>query len=262
MPTVSPKAFMWYSEAMPQERRDTAAQKYLKCSFRIENRQGRQSVFGSGTLCYYDSKTNTGYIISCGHLFNGGETQVKIDVYYKNSQKLASPERFTADVICFSKREDISFMKFTPNWVPDEYFPIASTDMSPQSGAKLISAGCDGAREVAAYDVTVMGLEGRNLITRNNSPRHGRSGGGLITIDGYFVGICWGSSDPDYGTGTGLFVPLTRIHAYAQSQNLGNLLGIPKTPPEDPRQILIDKIPILDHMTGQEYTKKKFIPLP
>jgi hypothetical protein len=207
----------------PLERRDASVYRYLTNSYRIENSQGNASIFGSGTLCWYDSKTNTGYIISCGHLFNGGEKQVGIDVYYKNKVKLARPQRFIADVICYSKKEDISFLKFKPDWIPEEYFPIAPISMSPTSGS-FISAGCDNAREVAAYDVTVVGLDGDNLITRNNSPRHGRSGGGLITPDGKYVGICWGSSDPYNGTGTGIFVPLFRIHRYAKSQSLGFLL--------------------------------------
>lgn len=262
MPTVSPKAFMWYSDHLPIEKRDASVQKYLKCSFRIENRQGRGSVYGSGTLCYYDSKTNTGYVISCGHLFSGGETQVGIDVFYKNAQKLPRSERFTAEVICFSKRDDISFVKFTPNWVPDEFFPIASLGMSPITGDKLISTGCDHAKEVAAYDVTVMGTEGRDLITKENSPRHGRSGGGLINKNGYFVGICWGSSDPDYGTGTGLFVPLSRIHNYAKSQNLAWLLNIEKPPPVDIKRVFIDQIPIVDHTEPQKVYPKGYVPIP
>lgn len=244
--------------AAPEELRDASVYRWLSGSFRIENKTGRGSIFGSGTMCYYDRQTNTAYIISCGHLFNGGEKTMFIDTWYKNGVKLATPARYTADVIGYDSKEDIAFFKFTPDWVPNEYFPIAPLDLKVDG--YLWSAGCDGGREVAAYKVKTSGMEGRGsdsfLITRENSPRHGRSGGGLMTNEGWYVGICVRSSDPFNGTGIGLFVPLSRIHAYCNSHNLGFLLG------RQPGNNRLLELPIIDRMGQQGNYPRDYIPLP
>lgn len=244
--------------AAPQELRDESVYRWLSGSFRIENKTGKGSIFGSGTMCYYDRQTNTAYIISCGHLFNGGEKTMFIDTWYKNGVKLATPARYKADVIGYSAREDIAFFKFTPDWVPNEYFPIAPLNTNVEG--YLWSVGCDGGREVAAYKVKATGMEGKGsdsfLITRENSPRHGRSGGGLMTPEGWYVGICVRSSDPYNGTGIGLFVPLTRIHAYCNSNNLGFLLGL------QPGNNRLSGIPIIDRTEQQGNYPRDYIPLP
>lgn len=257
MPAVQTKHF--YKGAAPQELRDESVYKYLTCEFRIEN---KGVCFGSGTLCYYEPRTNTGYIISCGHLFKGGEKTMFIDTWYKNSVKLSSPARYTAEVIGYTPSigdggDDVSFLRFKPDWVPTSWFPIAKIDATPSAGAKLISMGCDGAREVAAYNVTVVGMEGRNLITRENSPRHGRSGGGLVTTDGYYVGIVWGSSDPTNGSGTGLHVPLAKIHPFAKKLGLDFLLTGQKSVGSAARLI-----PIIDRTGPQREYPPDYVPLP
>jgi hypothetical protein len=257
MPTV--KTSFVYSGYSPIELRDESVYKYLTCEFRIEN---KGVCFGSGTLCYYDLKTNTGYIISCGHLFRGGEKTVFIDTWYKNGVKLTSPARYTAEIIGYSPPidsggDDISFLKFNPDWVPSSWFPIAKIDATPPPGTHLFSMGCDGAREVAAYNVVVVGMEGRDLITKENSPRHGRSGGGLVTPDGYFVGIVWGSSDPYNGTGTGSHVPLEKIYPFAKKLNLNFLLT-----GEKPSINLARQIPIVDQNGPQKDYPADYIPLP
>lgn len=183
MPTQNDPAFV-VNGMTPDELRDESVYRWMNGSFRIENKRSRGSVFGSGTLCYYDKKTNTAYIVSCGHLFEGDEKTMFIDTWYKNGVKLASPARYTAEAIAYDRNEDIAFFRFTPDWVPNEYFPIAPLNTKIAANTLLWSAGCDGGREVATYKVRVVNaLQGSGsdsfLITRDNSPRHGRSGGGL-----------------------------------------------------------------------------------
>ena len=202
----------------PVAKRDVASRFYLQCSVRIQ--VGR--VSGSGTICYYNASTNDVYIISCGHLFEGTENPgqskvdgVKVSVFYKNNEKLPQPQSFEAQVLCHNAEEDISILTFKPDWVPQHYFVIAPENYPIQAGQSFESVGCDHAEETAAYTVRVQeGMEsGRNLVTINNSPRPGRSGGGLLSNDGYYVGIVWGTSELD-GTGYGYNVPLRRIYAY------------------------------------------------
>ena len=202
----------------PIPKRDVSARFYLQCSVRIH--VGR--VSGSGTICSYNNATNEAYVISCGHLFEGTESpgqskinNAKIHVFYKNDTKLPEFQAFDSEVVCHDAEEDISILKFHPDWVPQHCFPIAPTNYPIQAGCFFESVGCDHAEETAAYTVEIVeGMDtGRNLVTKNNSPRPGRSGGGLLSEDGYFVGIVWGTSKLD-GTGYGYNVPLRRIHQY------------------------------------------------
>jgi hypothetical protein len=247
-----------YHGADPIEIRDQSVYRWLSCECRIENPSAH--CYGSGTLCYYDRSKNIGYIITCAHLFNGGEKTVQIDFWHKNGQKLPDKQRFTADVIGYDSREDVAFLKFTPDWVPNEWFPIAPINTNVEKGQHLWSAGCDGAREVAAYNVKAVGMEGSGsetfLITRENSPRHGRSGGGLMNDDGWYVGICVRSSDAVHGTGTGLFVPLSRIYPVAKKFNVEFLLTCGKACNQ------IQVIPIVDRVEPQGQYPKDYIPVP
>ena len=206
------------THAEPIPKRDISVLYYLQCSVRISI----SNVSGSGTICYYDPQTNEAYVISCGHLFMGTENpgqsapkSAKIHVFYKNNIKLSTPQTFVAQLICHSAEEDISILKFKPDWPIEHYFAIAPLEYPISQNEALESVGCDHAEETASYTVRVTeGMKsGRNLITQENSPRPGRSGGGLLTKDGYFVGIVWGTSQID-GTGYGYNVPLRRIYDY------------------------------------------------
>ncbi len=244
------------SDIAPIENRGEEYRRWLKASVRIRN----GNVFGSGTICYYNRENKTAYVISCGHLFRGGEKTVEINVFYKNNVKLQQISKYTATVLTFSNSEDISFMSFQTDWDLDDYFPIAPVDYVINPGQVYNSCGCDGAREVALYLMKVVGIEGRNLVLVENGPRHGRSGGGLLTADGYYIGICWGSTDPYNGTGKGLFVPLSRIHAYAVQSNLGWLMEVGKPLPAN--QAGARLLPIIS-INGQILKlPPEFIPLP
>ena len=202
----------------PVAKRDVSVRYFLQPSVRIQSGQS----YGSGTICYYDEETGDAYVISCGHLFNGtkepngrGTRTAHIDVFYKNNRKLNEPQRFRADVICYDRKEDISLLRFRPDWQVEHYFPIAPAKYLLRQGDVLESTGCDSSQEVAAYTVEIVeGMNtGQNLVTKGNSPRSGRSGGGLLSNDGYYLAIVWGTSALD-GSGYGFYVPLRRIHKY------------------------------------------------
>ena len=202
---------------MPIAKRDAASVYYLQCSVRIQV----GNVSGSGTICYYNQSTNDAYIISCGHLFDGTEPpgpsiirNAKIHVFYKNDEKLQRFQSFNAQLVCHSAEEDISILTFKPDWVPQHYFAIAPENYPIQVGESFESVGCDHAEETAAYTVEIVdGIQkGRNLVTKNNSARPGRSGGGLLSKE-FYCGVVWGTSKLD-GSGYTFNVPLRRIHAY------------------------------------------------
>lgn len=183
---------------------------------------------GSGTICYYDDTTNLAYVISCGHLWERGEVtadQMKsrnitcvVEVFYQNGQKLEASKAYHAKVLFYSYKSgaDFSLMTFAPDWRPT-YFPVAPAGEYVPKNSHAHSVGCDHGTEVAHYDVQIDGIQGNDLITHLNSPRPGRSGGGLMNNSGWYIGICWGTSDKT-GNGIGYFTPLSVIHdGYARN---------------------------------------------
>ena len=202
----------------PQEDRGVEYRRWLAPSVKIRV----SGSSGSGTICYYDAAKNEAWVISCGHLWSGKmsaeegrrrQRTAKVITWYHNMEKLSSPKEYPADVIFYSNDRgyDLSLLKFKPDWVP-EYFPIAPSTYQISKGQLYHSTGCDGGREVARYEVEILSVgtsPGRDTRIVRNSPRPGRSGGGLLSDDGYYLGICWGTTDTSSGNGEGDFYILT-----------------------------------------------------
>jgi hypothetical protein len=220
MPIVQdtrPQKTLQSNVTSPIEQRDSKYIEFLSASVKISV----NGSSGSGTICYYDAEENWAYVISCGHLWdgnksyskNGPKQKAKIITWYHNNKKLDDPKQYDAEVLFYSNTRgfDCSCLRFRPDWKPN-YFPIAKTDYIIEKSSILNSLGCDGGSEVARYEVQFSEYRGLDLITNKNSPRPGRSGGGLITDAGWYVGICWGTSDTTSGNGIGYFTSLKSIH--------------------------------------------------
>lgn len=245
----------------PREDRGPEYRRFLAPSVKIRVSGGS----GSGTICYHDPKTGFAYVISCGHLWKGSRSAAelqnnpvyaKVITWYHNEKKLDSPREYEAQVLFWSNNRgyDCSLLRFKPDWNPD-YFPIAPLDYQINQGALFHSVGCDGGNEVARYEVEFVEYRGNDLITRRNSPRPGRSGGGLLTDDGYYIAICWGTSDTSSGSGIGYFTPLKSIYKVFNDNNHAWLLGISGSR-------LAQTLPIHDRQNPNQQYPKEFIPLP
>jgi hypothetical protein len=244
----------------PIEQRGEEYRKYLSSSLKITV----GGANGSGTICYYDPAENWAYVISCGHLWEGNKSykelqkeklKATVTTWYKNDKKLESPKSYEAEILFWSNSRgyDCSALRFRPDWKP-EYFPIAQMDYKLNKGMKLNSLGCDGAKEVARYEVEFEEYRGLDLITQKNSPRPGRSGGGLITDSGWYVGICWGTSDTVTGGGIGYFTPLKSIHEVFIKNGHEWLIRL--------SEFSSREIPIKDWNNPTKEYEKDYIPLP
>jgi hypothetical protein len=242
-----------WSGVAPSEQRGTEFRKFLAASVKI----GVNGASGSGTIVYYDPVKNLAYVASCGHMWDKGVMSAedgkrknitcKVIVWYHNDKKLDSPKTYNANVVFYSyiDGQDTSLVTFTPDWQPN-YFPIAAENYVYKPGKHAHSCGCDGGSEVAHYDIEMLGISGADLVTDQNSPRPGRSGGGLMDDDGYYIGTCWGTQYRD-GSGKGYFTPLSVIHKY-WSQQKGYEFLLNQKPGGTARQI-----PIRDR-NGQQGT--------
>lgn len=240
--------------SVPHAQRDEKYIRFLSSSVKIS--VGGAS--GSGTICAYDDKSKFAYVISCGHLWDGNKQyagapvgKATIIVWYHNGTRLPDPRSYESEVMFWSNQRgyDVSLMRFRPDWIP-ECFPIAQS-FRAEEGRALNSLGCDGGREVARYEVRVGEMRNMDLITVMNSPRPGRSGGGLLTDEGELVGVCWGTSDPTSGNGIGYFTPIASIRKVFRENDHEWLLNF--------RNL---KIPIVDWDDRSRTYEMDFVPMP
>ena len=245
----------------PQEQREAQYRKWLSNGLKISVR----GASGSGTIVYYNPEDGWAYVQSCGHLWSGNMTAnegkrkgltCKVITWYHNNTKLQKTKEYRAEVLYYSnsRGRDISLLRFKPDWEPN-YLPIAPEGWQYSKGEMLHSVGCDGGREVAHYDVEVVGLrdgDWPDLVTTRNSPRPGRSGGGLCDEE-FYVGICWGTSDYS-GDGNGYFTPLETVREYNKMNGYGWLNQVGHS--------LARQIPIRDRNNPQGKYPRNYIPLP
>lgn len=239
-----------------EEQRDDKYARLLRVSVKISTGGGS----GSGTICHFDPQTGWAYVISCGHLWSGDRSydpsakiNAKITVWYQSGGRLDEPKSYDAESLFWSNSRgyDVSLLRFRPDWQA-EYAPIAAVFV-PHKGMSLNSMGCDGGREVARYEVKFDSFSKPDIRTYMNSPRPGRSGGGLIDDNGNLVGVCWGTTDTSSGDGTGFFTPLESIREVFSKNDHGWLLDLGW----DARSI-----PIVDHDDPSFKHGAHFVPMP
>lgn len=262
MPILEKSPNNMLAGAIPVEQRGEEYRKYLSASVKISVSGGS----GSGTIIYYDREKNLAYIASCGHLWAPGvmtyedgkkkNLECTITTWYHNQKKLQEPENYNAKVLMYSHLTgaDTSLVVFTPNWEPI-YYPIAPANYPYDTSKIYHSLGCDGGDEVAHYQVQPLGFLGTDLATYGNSPRPGRSGGGLIDDYGWYVGTCRATQFKD-GSGKGFFTTLSTIHKFYSSQKFDFLLNL------EPLGVSARKIPIKDKQSKQIFYRSDYILIP
>ncbi len=190
----------------------------------------------SGTMAYYDKKENWMYIISCGHMFGwtgryGADyykrnpAHYMIDVFYQNDVRLPQPKQYKAQLLCFvwiDSVHDVSLLRFRPDWNNPRVSHVVPKDY--KGGDKFYhSIGCDGRTEVAHYLVNHHTRRESHgvieIITNQNAPRGGRSGGGLFNDKGELLGICSRGGGP-----YGYFSDWSQIHNFLTEEGYGFVL--------------------------------------
>lgn len=260
MPISEPHTAQYGSKPIAQ--RGEEFKKFLSASLKISV----NGSSGSGTIIFYDKEKNLAYVATCGHLWSSGvltAEQAKlrnitatVTTWYHNDKKLSTPKSYGAKLMFYSyiSGQDTGLMTFTPDWEPN-YFPIAPRDYVYKKNKNYHSIGSDHGSEAAHYDIEALGIYGNDLVTTRNSPRPGRSGGGLIDDQMLYIGTCWGTQFVD-GTGRGYFTPLSAIHRFwSQQKDFAFLLNIK-------RDSIASKLQIIDRNNKQGKYSNDYIILP
>ena len=156
---------------------------------RLSVSSGNVTRYGSGTIV--EQEGAQGLVVTCHHLFSttDGKRPVRVTVFQHGAER-----HLTGQVLAFHDKFDVALVrvddlgKVTP-------IPLARLEDPVRVGDKAVVAGCDEGGSVASWDTHITAIN-RFLELPNLEvaavPRHGRSGGGLITSDGCLIGVCNG----------------------------------------------------------------------
>lgn len=190
--------------------------------------EGTTRSRGSGTVI--DSQDREALVLTCGHIFRDGQGKGTVTVDFTGPAHLRG---LPARVIGYDLKSDLGLLVVeVPQRVP--HVPVGPAGYDVKVGAEVLSVGYP---QGGPLDVLRTRINSKNKIVGPPNlqvaglPIEGRSGGGLISADGFVVGVC-NAADPERQEG--LFAALEAIHAALDNAGLTELYrrsGQNSTPP-------------------------------
>lgn len=169
------------------------SQQLAAASVKISIDDGNGFSRGSGTVI--DSQERQALVLTCGHIFRDSQGKGRTTVDFTGPLELRG---LPARVIGYDLKSDLGLLVVeTPHAVPT--VPAAPTGYVVQEGWDVVSAGYPRG---GALDVQKTRINSKNKIVGPPNlqiaglPIEGRSGGGLISPDGYVIGVC-NAADPE-----------------------------------------------------------------
>lgn len=185
---------------------------------RITNKQGRQSILGSGTLISKDE------ILTCAHLFH--EFRGEIAVYFYDNQG------YRAKLISVAEDVDLALLRIAPAHV----HPVQIAERDPTRGERILSAGYGPDGHYATNSGTVLSYASYrddnqiNVLCISGRARRGDSGGPMFNSQGHLTGVLFGTNNQEVDGTCCLF-----IHRF-----LGRLRGRSNNPRSPPKESIGD----------------------
>lgn len=146
----------------------------------------RMQDVGTGTVIY--STTGRSLILTCAHLFQG-QDNAKIEVEVFREGQVA---RFPATKVGGSHDSDLAILQIQ-NATPMASVPVPLLAVPTSAGHVACSFGCDNGQRPSMLSTKILRVNqfnGPANLTCAKDPVKGRSGGGLFTERGEFLGVC------------------------------------------------------------------------
>lgn len=202
------------------------SQQLAAASVKISIDDGNGFSRGSGTVI--DSQERQALVLTCGHIFRDSQGKGRTTVDFTGPLELRG---LPARVIGYDLKSDLGLLVVeTPHAVPS--VPAAPVGYAVQEGWDVVSAGYPRG---GALDVQKTRINSKNKIVGPPNlqiaglPIEGRSGGGLISPDGYVIGVC-NAADPERQEG--LYAAAEAIQAALGAAGLSALCsGEPRNAP-------------------------------
>lgn len=179
--------------------------------------EGATRSRGSGTVI--DSQDREALVLTCGHIFRDGQGKGTVTVDFTGPAHLRG---LPARVIGYDLKSDLGLLVVeVPQRVP--HVPVAPTGYDVRAGADVLSLGYP---QGGPLDLLRTRINSKNKIVGPPNlqvaglPIEGRSGGGLVSADGYVIGVC-NAADPERQEG--LFAALEAIHTALDHAGLTEL---------------------------------------
>lgn len=179
----------------------------LNATVRIQVNDALGSSYGTGTIV--DVHDDEALVVTCGHLFrdSAGRGQISVDLKADGQSRTVPGTLLSYD----ADHRDIAVLSVRPG-IKVKPVKVAGSGFRARVGAQVFSIGCDRGADPSVRRSRVTAIDkysGPPNIEVAGQPVDGRSGGGLFTADGKFIGVC-NAADPQ--DDEGLYAALATIH--------------------------------------------------
>ncbi|MCA9061654.1 MAG: trypsin-like peptidase domain-containing protein, partial [Planctomycetaceae bacterium] len=142
---------------------------------------------GTGTVIF--SRDGESVVLTCAHLFLGMKAGPFVEVETLSG---GEPARYVGKVIGGSHASDLALIRLTtPSAIP--FVPLSKTAPLVEAGSSAVAFGCshgDLPTPMLTEVSQLNPLDGPDHMMCLPAPVHGRSGGGLFTLQGQLIGVC------------------------------------------------------------------------
>jgi thiol-disulfide isomerase/thioredoxin len=184
--------------------------------------------FGSGTVVFSDE--NASLILTCAHIVgnNTKNPNIQVDLFdgQLTGQSVAYAETVKGTLLERDPQFDLALIMIRPGKALESCRVVPSY-FKPLPGMYAVGAGCSEGHDATVWSTTIKRAVGPNSVQGKPNyralecaypPKHGRSGGGLFTQDGYLLGVC-NFQEPQGGVG--LYAAPEAIRSFLSTRGLG-----------------------------------------
>ena len=209
----------------PASSRELLVGRILAATVRLKVSDPQGHSYGSGTIS--DTHGTEALVLTCAHIFRDSQARGKIEVdLFLPSGHVAKP----GQLVSYDMESDVALVSIQPG-VTVEPMRVAAKSYRLLVGQRLVSAGCDRGGEPSQRETRVTSLDkylGPANVEVAGQPVDGRSGGGLFTLDGTVVGVCFGAEPTD---NEGLYAAAKCAHQALDSAGLSFVYQSPEQRP-------------------------------
>lgn len=191
--------------AAPQTSFSLSDEQLLAACVRIKVADKTGNSYGSGTVI--DVRSGEALVLTCAHLFrdSDGKGNIRVDLFGPNQQQV------DGRLIGCDLEKDVGLVSM-PAPAGLRAIPIAPPGYSLHTGDKVATIGCSDGNPPTVQSSHVDSIDrfrGPPNFQVAGQPVQGRSGGGVVSADGYVVGVC-NAADPE--DNEGLYAALPSIY--------------------------------------------------
>ncbi len=205
--------------------RELLVGRILAATVRLKVSDPQGHSYGSGTII--DTHGTEALVLTCAHIFRDSQARGEIEVdLFLPSGHVAKP----GQLVSYDMESDVALVSMQPGMTV-EPMRVAAESYRLLVGQRLVSAGCDRGGEPSQRETRVTSLDkylGPANVEVAGQPVDGRSGGGLFTLDGTVVGVCFGAEPTD---NEGLYAAAKCAHQALDSAGLSFVYQSPEQRP-------------------------------